>query len=316
MLLALPRSASFDRYSRSRCCVKQREIADGHTISRTRWHDIAYWFDLPRATEYRRVCATPGASAIIPRPKLRIAGPELATATGSPPPLTAPCWVCGAPSNSREHKTKRSDLQAAFGRISQAAPLYLHSASRRNRRIGSLKADLLKSNAPFCHDCNTTLTQPYDLAWEILSNGLRHHPNLRPGGAIRINRIVSYDTRRCMVDAQLFFVKLFGCHVAENNIPIGLGSFARALRSRKAHPHVYLRFGVGPMLAGERVTGMSDMPLAMLPDGSCAFATWIYNIAGLSVNVMYAIPGEKRDGLVGSWHPKRGTTKVLIHDLS
>jgi hypothetical protein len=229
---------------------------------------------------------------------------------------TVPCWVCGDLGNSREHKTKRSDLKSAFARVTQATPLYLHDARRRNRQIGSLNADPLKSNAPFCHNCNTTLTQPYDQAWEILSEGLRRHPNLRSGGSIRIAGIVQYDTRRCMVDAQLFFVKLFGCHVAEQNLTLDLRLFAQSLKARMAHPHVYLRFGAGPTLAGEPVTGMSDMQLALLPNGACAFATWIYSVAGLSVNVMYAIPGEQRAGLIGAWHPKNGTTKVRIHDLS
>ena len=49
------------------------------------------------------------------------------------------CWICGAPATSGEHKTKRSDLQAVFGRPTQAAPLFVHDHKPKNRRVGSLK---------------------------------------------------------------------------------------------------------------------------------------------------------------------------------
>jgi len=50
-------------------------------------------------------------------------------------------------------------------------------------------------------------------------------------------------------------------------------------------------------------------------DGLCAFATWFHNVGELSVNVMFAVEGEKRNGLVGAWHPKFGTNKLIIADF-
>src|ERR1700722_5012471 len=60
------------------------------------------------------------------------------------PMLNNKCWICGEAATSGEHKTKRSDLRSVFGIPTQSSPLYLHDAERRNRRVGSLDATVLK----------------------------------------------------------------------------------------------------------------------------------------------------------------------------
>jgi hypothetical protein len=57
------------------------------------------------------------------------------------------------------------------------------------------------------------------------------------------------------------------------------------------------------------------MWLARSPTGaSSSFATWFYYVDGLGVNVLFAADGEKRDGLIGAWHPRQGTTRLTIAD--
>jgi hypothetical protein len=83
----------------------------------------------------------------------------------------------------------------------------------------------------------------------------------------------------------------------------------------KAHPCVYLNFGCGRTFAGEPLTGMSDMWLTPAPPaGSSTFATWFYYVDGVGVNVMFAVAGEARQGLIGAWHPRQGTTKLTMAD--
>src|SRR4051812_28215683 len=80
-----------------------------------------------------------------------------------------------------------------------------------------------RSGAAACTAEANTRAQPHDIAWETLSAALRNrHPAPVPGEFIRVNRIFPYDTHREMLKVHLYFVKVFGCHIAGNNIPIDL----------------------------------------------------------------------------------------------
>jgi len=86
----------------------------------------------------------------------------------------APCWICGGgAAETREHRSKASDLRSLFGTPTQADPLYFHTAKRKNFRVGSLKADVLKFSHRICIQCNAARTQPHDRAWAVLSETLR-----------------------------------------------------------------------------------------------------------------------------------------------
>ena len=231
------------------------------------------------------------------------------------PPI--PCWICGDPATTAEHKTKKSDLKSAFGKPTQKSPIFYHDAQARNRRINTLDSKLVKSTGFLCEKCNTTRTQPFDRAWEHMSAHLRFGlPNITTSMAVRANRVFPYGTHRSMLYVHLYFVKLFGCHIKEHNMALDLAPFASAILSCRAHPNVYIKIGRAPTLEGVPMTGTSDAWLAVRKgDQVCTFVTWFYYIEELGVNVMYAIPGEKRDGLIGSWHPRLGTNKLIVGEF-
>ena len=223
------------------------------------------------------------------------------------------CWICGDEGNTGEHMIKRSDLASVFGKPTQNAPFYLHDTKRRNRNLGSLDNRRLKSPSRICARCNNDRTQPYDRAWEQLSSALRtRNLPIGPRAIVRANRIFRYNTRKQMLDVHLFFVKLFGCHIVTGDIPIDISSFATAILERRHHPCVYLKFGLVPRVGDKPIAGMSDIEAALTPDGSCAFATWFYEVDNLAVNVMFAVDGEDRQGMVDAWHPQFGTNKLTI----
>lgn len=230
---------------------------------------------------------------------------------------TMKCWICGAEdAATREHLAKASDLKSLFGKPSQANPLFLNAAAqtgqrqRRNVKIGSLKSDTLKFAHRICLTCNSSRTQPYDFAWEHASSELRNAASpLLQSGSFRANRLFPYDTRSRMRRVHLYFTKLFGCLVVEGNIPIDVASLAKALVDGRPHPHIYLAFGhlTMPVVAA----GGSDIHTAML-EGHVAFASWLYHVGDLAVNVMYALEGEQRDGLKAAWHPRMGAKRLLF----
>lgn len=227
------------------------------------------------------------------------------------------CWICGAEdAATREHLAKASDLKGLFGRPSQADPLYFHASDRpgvprrRNVRVGTLRSDTLKFAHRICLTCNSARSQPYDYAWELCSAELRDAiPRLLSAGSFRANWLFPYDTRRGMQRVHLYFVKLFGCLVVEGQIPIDVGPLAKALIDGRPHPHLYLTFGALhlPVLA----VGGSDVETAQL-NGQVAFASWLYHVGDLAVNVMYALPGEQRQGLKLAWHPRMGAKRLSL----
>ncbi len=92
------------------------------------------------------------------------------------------CWICGDPATTGEHKTKQSDLKAVLGTPTQTQPFYYSAETTRNRQLPSYRADFLKSASRLCPKCNNQRTQPYDRAWEKLSDWLRtHDPPIKPG---------------------------------------------------------------------------------------------------------------------------------------
>ncbi len=226
------------------------------------------------------------------------------------------CWICGAQEAvTHEHLPKASDLKAVFGKPSQRAPLFFNNwdhpgTSRgRNQRIGSLKSDTLKFAHRICLNCNSARTQPYDYAWEHCSKELRAAmPRLLTSGSFRANWLFPYDTRCAMRRVHLYFTKLFGCLVVESKIPIDTTSLATAITSGQPHPHIYLAFG--QLALPMETVGGSNIVIAQVVGGKVAFATWLYNVGTLAVRVMYALPGEQRQGLEVAWHPRMGAQRL------
>lgn len=228
-------------------------------------------------------------------------------------PNNETCWICGAPATTHEHKVKRSDLHSEFGDVTLDKPLFYYT-DRQKKRVASLSNDRLTFRTLICQRCNTSRTQPYDFAWKKLSEFLRTRiPKIEPGALVRANRIFPHDTAGRMLDVHLYFVKLFGCHIVESKIPLEIDAFASAILNKRPHPHVYIKFGCNP---SPHVSGTTDVHCALLPDGSCTFATWFYEIGNLSVNVMFALAKEKRAGLKGAWHPRLGTNRIEIANFN
>lgn len=224
----------------------------------------------------------------------------------APEPL---CWICRTnTADSGEHKTKRSDLLAVLGTPSQAEPFYYHDLHKANRPVGSLDAKILKSPVRICAYCNNTRTQPHDRAWEAMSDRLRSR-RLEVGRWVRCNRIFGHCTKREMLNVHLFFLKLFGCMIAEaktngHDVPIPLDPFSEAIRSGRSHACVHLESG-----KHDGIVGRSDLHCWTVDPGNSVLAAWLYELDTIAVSVIYAQAGrfEQRRPV---WHPRsRSNTK-------
>lgn len=214
------------------------------------------------------------------------------------------CWICGDIADSGEHLVKASDLRSIFGHVSQDRPLFFHTENRRNQFVKGIKANILKSAARICTECNNQRTQPYDRAWERLSQYLRlRNQPLRVGNRIHLHKVFPGAVQISMLRVHLYFVKRFGCEIAEHKIPIHLPALAEAILEEKAHPKIYLAF-CPPVDINARGAGGSDITAVKLGERT-VYAVWFYILDRLTVRVMYAEPEERRQGLADSWHPSR-----------
>ena len=156
------------------------------------------------------------------------------------------CWICNnAPADSGGHKSKKSDLKAVFGQTSPQRPLYLHNSKARNCKVRDLDASGLKWPNVICGYCNSTRTQPHDMAWASLHAELRKRaPSLTPGDRVRGNRVFRHDATKEMLNVHLYFVKASGCTLVAENAPLDIAPFAKAIMTGTPHPDFYLHFGI------------------------------------------------------------------------
>jgi len=138
-----------------------------------------------------------------------------------------------------------------------------------------------------------------------------------PGNVVRADRIFECGASKEMLNVHLFFVKLFGCHIAGNDLPFDIAEFSSAILQDKAHPRIYLSFGCGDTFAGLPRTGMSDLLCDIsTSDGYATLAKWRYAVDGLVVEVTYANVTGNVGTILDLWHPRNGTGKLTIADYS
>lgn len=117
-----------------------------------------------------------------------------------------------------------------------------------------------------------------------------------------------------MLNVHLFFVKLFGCQITESEIPIDIKSFSEAILNQRIHPNIYLSFKYRKQTITIAENSNVDVFINEVTN-EVAFATWLYCTGNLVVNIMYALPDEKREGLKSAWHPRLGYKRFTFEKL-
>ena len=186
----------------------------------------------------------------------------------------------------------------------------------KGERIGSTRNKLLVWRNMLCAKCNNERTQPHDIAQDCLFKAIcNREPAIQKDTIIRANRLFPYKTRKEMLNVHLFFVKLFGCRIIDEKIPIDIEGFSSSIINSQAHPCVFLKFGV--FLSDRRsIAGISDIDI-IESNGSLIFAGWNYRVNDLTVHVILAPPSKERSILLrDSWHPSHSTNNFKICDFN
>ena len=225
------------------------------------------------------------------------------------------CWICGAEGESAEHMIKASDIKSMFGHISQKHPLFRRIDTAPPETVQGVQSSKLKFGARLCSHCNNARTQRHDRSWEALSNFLRHrHPPIRAGMTVRLSPAFRNGIRRPMLGVHLYFLKLFGCLIADNEIPIDLAPFADAILNESPHPNVYLSF-LAVSHAGIRQYAAITPVYTEKVAGTIVLANWFYFIGPLAVNVTYALAVRSNTKDVHLWHPSSSDRSIIVDRL-
>ena len=198
---------------------------------------------------------------------------------------------------------KASDFKGVFGRVTQRNPVRRHSPFVRNQPVRGVKSSVLKFSPSICANCNNSRTQAHDKAWEALSSGVRDaKPALGPGDRLPLRSFFGGHIKKFMLDVHLYFLKLLGCYAVEYSVPLPTKSFAVAILSEVAHPHIYLGFVAVQAPEAKREIFVGHIQALRFGKNLVA-AEWFYVVGGLGVHVGYVEPGHPKFHKHRGWHP-------------
>jgi hypothetical protein len=211
------------------------------------------------------------------------------------------------PADSGEHRFKASDLRTVAPQVSPATPVFLQRNSQAtNDRVGSAKADRLKFPRSICTECNNALTQPYDRAWQTLSEYLlANWPAIVRRGCFDLSKPFPGGTRAAARDVHLFFVKLLGCKLHADSVRVDLAPFSHALLTRTAHPEVVLTIADSAVGDGRVLMYDSEVHMMSTQAGELHGALWMYLVHPVALKVAWIKAGARLHVLGHPWHPSR-----------
>jgi len=148
--------------------------------------------------------------------------------------IPSPCWICGDPADSREHKFKQSDVaQSSKSWAPGDQPHYVDDQGWRC--IQGPGSELVKFEKVLCHACNTTRTQPFDRAYERFAEWI-NKKGQSPMAETRIDfaEVYGADFQTETANLVRYFAKHLGCRIASENytMPPGLVASLTAADAR------------------------------------------------------------------------------------
>ncbi len=224
------------------------------------------------------------------------------------------CWICGDVATTGEHRIKYSDLKYLYPYITQKTPLFhRRDGEKQKHNIGSLKSNHLKFDALLCAKCNNERTQPYDKAWEELSNYLRENwDDILKVNKVYLLNIFPKNTIINMVDVQLFFVKIFGCKIKESDAPINLVPFSESLLDNSENHDVYIFFRDSDIEMVGNYCSISNIDILYKDDTKkeIIYAHMFYTVGQITIDMIYCIDTFCND-LYGAIKPTLITNNTI-----
>lgn len=132
--------------------------------------------------------------------------------------MTFPCWICGAPADSREHKIKRSDLVRAFGQngFREEGGVLHFIGGQLPSKLQGPDSKRIKYPPVLCGTCNSSRSQPWDRAYDTFIGWVFDNER-QVAGCRHINLVDVFGEAEVVPSCLClykYFVKAFGCRLA------------------------------------------------------------------------------------------------------
>lgn len=212
------------------------------------------------------------------------------------------CWICNSnEADSREHLIKASDMRLFYPGITPSTPAYMHTRNKNNIALHSAKTNKIKTNEQIiCRRCNDTDTASHDDAWSELIQYIHNNWGmLVKRKKFSLSDVFPGNSNKKAVLFHLYFVKLFGCRIIDENIPIDIKKFSQAIQNNSPLEHFYLTFNYRSV--NEKFVGVSEIH-AKDYSGSLEMATWYYTLGELDVQITWFKSKPLRN-VPKAWNP-------------
>lgn len=159
------------------------------------------------------------------------------------------CWWCGEPADSKEHKWKRTEVEAIFGKGHYGDQVIWGHDDRIDNIRGS-KAAGLKFSPTLCAACNNARSQPFDHAYSRWSAYLLQNlEDLLGSRAVDFRAVFGADIAEDLPNLRRYYAKHIGCRLAEDaaRVPRSVIDFLNA--ERNDVPSVFSQLGIRTFLA-------------------------------------------------------------------
>lgn len=133
------------------------------------------------------------------------------------------CWWCGDAATTSEHRLKRSDLDRYRGKGNFVGDQRsYHFRGGKLSRLQSSDAKAVKYAKNLCLKCNSSRSQPFDLAYDkFVLWALNEENNLSLDKVINFELIYDgHDVQREMRNLLRYYAKSFCCRLAEAGITV------------------------------------------------------------------------------------------------
>ncbi len=221
------------------------------------------------------------------------------------------CWICLKNAESGEHIPKASDLRSLFPNISQKNPIYYHDKDIKNEEIRTINSDHFK-NSFICPECNNNLTQPYDRAWETLSDYFsKNLKTLKKNKSFNLKKIFPGNSKNKSKYIQLYFIKIIGCYLSQSGNQSLSKDFSESLRKKESRDDVYLKF----KLNHTEIIGISNLWVKKDENNTVVESIFSYDKGYISIFIHYysiKLPYSRQS--LG-WTPKKKPKKIKLNLL-
>lgn len=126
------------------------------------------------------------------------------------------CWICGAPATTGEHIVKKTLLKYTFGDADKVF-LYFEDGKRKPKTMKSPDSKYIKYRKNLCQNCNGSLTQPFDKAYDMFINILRDNKKeIVENKYIDLSKFKKFDRQNLF----RYFAKEFGCKINNERLAV------------------------------------------------------------------------------------------------